>query len=201
MAGISKVQICNMALSNIGAGTIESIDEQSPSAKECKIWYDQALLETLEAYDWSFARKRVTLAPSTEDPPIDGRWAYRFLYPSDCLVARYIANPGGYTADAIPFTVEMNDEGEVKNILTNLEQPVMVYTFSQTTTTLFTRYFVKAFSYLLAHYVAYPLTKKRDVRSEMFDMYRLMISNAAASNANEGVDETPRDADTIRARA
>jgi len=107
MASISKVTIANFALGNIGArDSIESFDEASTAARQAKLWYDFSRVQALEGFDWSFARKRQALALIEEVPtgdPVAYEWAYRYQYPSDCVSARYIVNPAGKDADAVPL--------------------------------------------------------------------------------------------------
>lgn len=202
MADLSAVDIANMALSNIGASSvIESFDENSPAAKQCKLWYNIARKQTLEVFDFSFARKRVDLALSTEAAPSDGEWAYRFLYPSDCLAARKIANPVSYDSDDIPFVVEMDAEGAVKTILCNVYTPTLIYTFDQEDTALFSLHFCQAVAALLAHHIAYSLTKKRDLKAEQYNEWRLLLSAAEGANALESRTLPARDAEAVRARA
>src|SRR3546814_8520623 len=102
----SKVQICNMALSHIGSkSTIESVDEPSAAAQQCRLWYEMARRQALGAYNWTFARKRLALAIHNDDPP-EGLWNFRYQYPADCLKAREIENPGGPDMDAIKYEIE-----------------------------------------------------------------------------------------------
>ena len=68
MSVVSQVLIANMALSNIGTKSeIASLDENSVEAKQCKLWYDLSRKQALEAFDWGFARKRLTLALHADD--------------------------------------------------------------------------------------------------------------------------------------
>lgn len=197
---ISAVTICNMALSNIGTrSNIESLDEASAEAAQCKLWYDYARKQSLEAFDWNFARKRITLALDSEDA--DGiDWAYRYQYPADCLRARRIINPNGYTDDAVPFDVEISTDGQRKTIVTNLQDASLIYTFNQTREDFFEPLFVKALSHLLGSYVAYPLTTKEQVMSTQYQLYQQMLGFASMTNANEQVSETPRLPDWMRNR-
>lgn len=209
---IGKVQICNMALSHVGAGRIEALTENSAEAVECNTWYDHARLETLEAYDWNFARKRLVLSAHSEDPP-DGVWGFRYQYPTDCVRARYMENPtvvhqsivrGVPTQlvepDAIPFVVEMDDDGITKSILTDLDDATLVYTFDQKDTNAFSRAFITTLAYVVASYVAFPLTGKLNIKKEMNFLARLTLQNAAANNHNENVPRAPRESEFIRGR-
>lgn len=198
--GVSPVLIGNMALSHIGANsTIESLTENSAGAKQVNIWYQYARRQSLAAFDWNFARKRLLLALHSEAAP-SGDWSFRYQYPADCLVARAIVNPSGWTNDAVPFQVETNSTGDVRTILTNMEEATLAYTFDQQDTTLFSEFFVELLSYNLAAKIAQPITGKVQLKQLMMQTYQQMLAVAPAQNANEGVQRGPRDAEWIRAR-
>jgi len=197
---VSQVLIANMALSNIGTKSeIASLDENSVEAKQCKLWYDLSRKQALEAFDWGFARKRLTLALHADDAPED-RWAYRYQYPADCITARYIENPGGPTADAVPFEIELSDDGSTKSIVTDMEDAKLIYTFDQQQTGIFSLHFVETLSHLLASHIALKLTGKRSIKGDMIQAYRSLIRVAPAQNANEQIARAPREAESIRAR-
>ncbi len=213
MATISKVKIGNMALSNIGArSSIEDLTENTAEAQQINLWYDFARGEALESFDWSFARKRLTLALHADDPP-DGVWAYRYQYPADALVMRFIENPtntGSVEAintawdnngsDAVMYQVEVDDAKESKTILTNLESAVGVYTFDLQTTSLFSKLFIQTLAANLGYHIAMALTGKKDIRKEQYDRFLELLTFAPAANANEEVQKKPREAEWIRGR-
>jgi len=200
MAIISDVRIANMALSNVGAkSNIEAIGENSPEGTQTELWYDYSRLQTLAAFDWSFARKRQTLALHGDAAPA-AVWTYRYQYPSDCVVMRLMENPLGKQADAVPFEIEISDDG-TKSILTDLEDAVGIYTFDLTTTSLFSPHFVEALSHMLGAHISYAITGKREVKGDMISIFNALIVEAPAHNANEEQRPPPRDAEWIRARA
>ncbi len=211
MAGISAVMICNMALSHVGKGKIESLDEASAGARECKLWYDIARRTCLEAHDWNFARKRLAGALHSDAPA--GTWAFRYQYPSDCIALREIVNPLGgnepimapdgyrqYAPDPIPFAIEVSSDGSARTILTNMDQAVLVYTFNQLSTATFNSLFVDLLSYQLAHKIAFALTGKATLKDRMLENYAGLLRTAPIVNANEGMMAPPKDADWIRGR-
>jgi hypothetical protein len=200
MATLSKVRIANMALSNIGArSSIESFTENSSEAQQIDLWYDFSLLQTLEAFDWSFARKRQILALHS-DPAPDTEWCFRYQYPADCVSARYIVNPLGKDADPVPFSVETSVDGSVRTILTNQDVAELVYTFDLQTVSLFSPLFVKALAYALGANIAFALTAKTAIEEKMQDRFARTILLAPASNANEEQEDPPREAEWIRGR-
>lgn len=196
----SIVSIGNLALIALGnASLIESLSENSVEAKLINELYDQSRKQTLEAFDWSFARKRLVLSTHADDPP-DGVWAYRYQYPADCLAFRRIENPMGEEADAIPFTVEPGDDGTTKSILTDLNEAKGIYTFDQELVDLFSSHYVDTLAYSLAYKIAIPLTGSRALQSDMIQLYGAMIRAAPAVDTKEEQKDAPRDTDWIRGR-
>ncbi len=199
MTHISETKIANLALSHIGQrSTIESLEEESAEAGECDLWYDFSRTEALKAFNWTFARKRITLALHGDAAPDE--WGFRYQYPADCLVVRLVPNPAGPNADAVPYEVEISGDN-TKSILTNLESATAIYTFNQQTTEFFTPFFIKVLSYLLASYIAFALTGKRSLRADMVTKFDSEILKAPAHDANEGQKAPAREAEWIRARA
>lgn len=199
MATIDQVTICNMALTNIGASTIEAIDEGSPASNACQTWYAYSRLQALEVQDWNFARRRQTLTLIEEDP-VEGIWLYRYQYPSDCVFFRRIQNPLGDYVDPIPFEVEVDSDLNAKSILTNQETPQGVYTFDQTVTSIYSPLFVSLLSFALASNIAYTLTGKQEMRKTMVELFNGIAKSAPAANANEQMAEAPPDTEWITGR-
>lgn len=196
----SVVEICNMALSNIGSrSSIESLDEASAEGIQCKLWYNKARKQVLAALDWSFARKRLTLALHSEAADLID-WTFRYQFPSDCLQFRKLTNPDGRSADAVPFIIEMNSTGKEKTILTNLDTAQGVYTWDQQDVTVFDPMFEQALAFLIAHYICYTLVGSLPLKKEMLMNYGAMLRYAEATDANQHMDPPPREAEWVRGR-
>ncbi len=208
MAEISDVIIANMALTHIGAeNDIESLEEETVEAKAIKTWYDFSLQQSLEAFDWSFARRRVVLTlhadviSTTSQQPLAGVWGFRYKYPVDCVVLRKLQHPNAPPDNALPYHIELNLDGTEKTIVTNVENAVAVFTFIQTAANLYTPGFVLALSFALAANIAFTLTGKLSIKKAITNDFILAINIAAANMLNEEVEKPPRDADWIRDRA
>ena len=199
--------IANMALSHVGASDIESLDEDSSEANQVRVFYDICRRQTLEAFDWTFARRRQEIAlhgdiiSEIADDPMAGVCGFRYQYPADALVIRKIQNPNAPPDDDFPFDIELSLDGETKSILTNIESAVVVYTQDIEDTGLFSALFSLALSYLLASLIAYPLGKKEKVVARVIRSYDISVRNAAANDANERMPAPERDADWIRGRS
>lgn len=194
MAAVDKTEIANLALSHLhDKGLIENVDtEESTQAKTAKAWYNPARRQALAEMDMGFARKRLALATHGEDAPED-EWAFRYQYPADCIQPRYIKNPLGRKKPPIPFEIEQADDGTM-SIVTGVENAVLVYTRDAEDPTFFTPHFVLALSYLLAHYMAGPLSGKPSLKDKALANYILAIGTGGALEANvtaKGTDEQP----------
>lgn len=197
--GVSKTSIVNLALSNLRQdAVVENVDtEQSQEAVVARTWYDPARRQALSDYDWSFARKRLTLATHADDAP-EEEWAYRYQYPADCLAPRRIVHPIGVKENAVPFDTETSSG--TLSIVTNQEDACLVYTYDLVDATQFSPHFVTALSFLLAWYMAGPLTARDKIKLEMIQSYNLMVELAGVHNFNQAVDREPRDPSWIRNR-
>ena len=194
------VPVANMALSHLGLTTkIEAADEDSVAASEMRSFWDHARKQTLKAYDWGFARKRITLETDTEAPPDE--WAYRYKYPVNCIAIRRIINPLGEDAAPIPYLLELNETGERNTILTNAEEARARITFANPPVELYSPHFELCISHLLAHYTAVALTGKRAYQKDQGDLYRANIVVAGAHDAREDREPERKDAEWITARA
>ncbi len=183
MAVIDKTQIANLALSHIrDKSVLENVEtDTSTQGKSANLWYDPARRQALADFDHGFARRRLALAVHGDDPPAE--WAFRYQWPSDCIQPRRIQNPLGRGFPPIPFEIEQSDDG-TRCILTDAEEAVLVYTRDVEDPTFFTPHFVLAHSYLLAHYIAGPLTGKTKVQNKMIENYNNASNTGAAHEAN-----------------
>jgi hypothetical protein len=77
-----SISVCNIALSEVRAGSIVSPDEGSPEANACSIHYDECLQTLLEYHDWGFAKTRTALAALALNDRSD-QWLYAYEAPDD----------------------------------------------------------------------------------------------------------------------
>lgn len=197
---ISDVIIGNMALSFVGAkrSIVTALTDDNAGAEAVNLWYEYARLSTLEAYNWSFARRRLTLAVHADAPPDE--WAFRYTYPSGIVAVRKIWNPLGEHADAVPYDIEQVAAGTARCILTNMEDAIAICTADVTATSLFSPTFVLAFARKIAEHIAPTLTNKDSVQNAQTQHFNLLIRQAADLDAQQAVKAPPRDADWIRGR-
>lgn len=198
---VTEVQIAKFALSRIGGENIESFDpvEDSTESHQVALWYHHCRRETLELFDWTFARKRVALALDSNAAP-DGVWVYRYQYPADAVVVRSIQNPAGRAADPVPFDIELPTSPEVETILTDAADAIAIYTANIILPALMPPSFVNAFSLTLASKLMHSIRGDDVLKKEVREEYTQMIILAGNLNFKQGRDHLPREASWIEGR-
>jgi len=221
----SVVDICNIALSHIGAeGQVASIDppDGSVEAGLCARFYPIARKEMLEDQAWSFARRRVVLT-AVDNP--SGVWAYAYAAPSGIINAlrvlrlKYINDasllwPAGsyltYNFDWQAVDELFTERGsalfEIEDgvLLTNEPEATLLYTVDVTDPTKFSAKFTSALGMCLASYLAGPIIKGADgmtIGTKWRQAAYNMSASAAASNANSANEVATHVAEHIRARS
>lgn len=92
MAFASKTQLCNLALAELSARRINSIDaDETVEAKACRLHFDHVVDTLLRRHQWSFASARKTLSQVSGFTSTE--WATAWQLPSDFV--RLIRIPSG----------------------------------------------------------------------------------------------------------
>ena len=183
----TNTDIANMALTFVGAKSITNMeDERSPEAALSRRFFDLSRQAELEVFDWSFARRFQTLAPSPDVSP-DTRFTGVYILPVDCLSPRNI-EPFSQTRP-IPYQIFQNEAGQ-RLILTSQPDPVLRYTFDQKNPGVLTTNFVLALSHRLASYIAYSRTNKQSVREA-----ELLLAKEARQLAQANDGNTAQESD------
>jgi hypothetical protein len=209
----SKIEICNLALSEIGSDTIVSLDDNAKEARLCRLYFDRTRDRLLRSHDWNFARKRQDLALLSDTY---SKWTYAYAYPSDCICVREIYNGnaessyanGLYNRDASRFRATLKVEYEIatdsdkdqKLILTDYPEAELIYTSRVTNPTLWDEGFVDAMVYLLAARLAVPLHDDKTLQLRLVQQAAAAVRAAQADNANEEHTPPDDDGDFVRAR-
>lgn len=192
----SEVDVCNLALGHLGdEAQVLAIKppDGSVQSKHCGRFYPIARDQLLESHPWSFATKRVTLAPNavTTEP-----WSFAYALPSKCLRALAVLLPSQCDdADGDDFIIEVDADG-VKVLYTNVEQATLRYIELVDDTTKYTPGFVGALARLLASYLAGPILKGvtgMKVAQEHLRLFLLEAATARAADSNAAKRSNYRD--------
>jgi hypothetical protein len=167
----SVVQICNIALSNIGEQRITALTDNNERARLCNLRYDDVRDAVLRSYPFKCAVQRVELALSADTPA----WGYtkKFALPADCLRVLDIEN---YFEDY---------EIEGRFIVTDATQIKLKYIYRVEDPNQFDSLTIQAIALKLASELAEALTGRADLRDRMLAKYLQVISEARGVDSQE----------------
>lgn len=196
----SAAAICNLALIRVGQRDfIDSLQEATLAAQVAAACYDLTRDALLEAFDWSFARRRAVLGRLTLTRT---EYAYTYALPADCVIARYIEGTRTYAGDwdfpspmpttpGIPFATELNDDGTLRIVVTDDVAPTLVYTSRVTSPGLFSPLFTQALAWALAVEFVTALPVKPELAARAIQQAQQSLLVAEASAANEATADVP----------
>ena len=161
----SEVQICNLALSNLGdRGNITSFRTSDGSRQSdlCAKFYDLALNVVLQRHPWDFSIRRTSPTKATTDRT---EWLYSFLLPDDfvgvlAVLPKDPRDDVSFMGRATPleYAIEL-DANYTRRIYCNQDDIVLRYHARVTDPNFYSEMFVQALSWKLATLLAGPLIK------------------------------------------
>jgi len=197
----SVVEICNLALSQIRSGSINSLEDPSVQAQQCKLHYASARDKVLSDFDWGFNNSTKALQLLT------GRvfgWAFAWQYPNDCLHINRLrrdeedVEPDSNRARLDPRLQLLNQTSRVdyaikyldgqKVIVTNENNLYMDYRAKVTDVTLYSSDLRMVIAYLLGAHLAISLAGMKDgrvMRADLMAMYDAFQREEKAEAANQ----------------
>lgn len=225
------VTVNNIALAEVGNRTsINSLDDNTPAANVASLFYSPKTKALLRAANWDFARKQVTLTlfksvtvngvASSNPPP--SPFQYSYIYPADCLKARFIVPspqnvPAGVplttgvstlslpqsTVTKIPFVVgsDISDGQPIKTIMTNLPNAQLVYTQDLSLVPdMWDDLFLTAETAMLAAYFINALARNQAQMNAQIAIAKNALDQARAINANEAITNADHVPDFLAVR-
>lgn len=178
---MTDTDICNMALSHIGKGTIANRQEGLEDARACDLFYEPARREILREFPWGFAHRLERLALA--DVTIPG-WEYVYGWPDKCLKLNKLVDEVAYPCEREPFDI-VNVNAGTKLIVTNLEQAYADYVWDVEDLNLWDDVALQAFSHLLASKITVRLTGNPQMSQQEYQLYKLGIQSAQLQDARE----------------
>ncbi len=196
---MSKVQICNEALQNIGADDyITSLTEDTPNAIECNLRYDTARKALLRMHPWNFAIKRVALNKEVSTPAFN--FANQFTLPSDFikvvltgLEERYsssYAQPYSETFEVsnVPSRIGPdNYKIEGRKLLSNSATAELVYVADIEDTVEFDAVFTQLLARYLGGLIAYKIVGSKSERDQQFAIFKEELAEYQSIDSQEGI--------------
>jgi hypothetical protein len=191
----STIEICNLALTKLGAARITSLADDSKQAQALSAIYDSARDAELAAHPWSFAITRAAL-PASSTAPAFG-WARAFPLPADCLHLVQVGDSFSYY-DSDTAGAGFDVEGGA--VLTDATSPLLIrYTYRVTNSGLFPPLFVQSLACRLAFELAEELTQNLSKREAAWAERKEAIREAKRANVIERPPQTVPDLSWVRA--
>lgn len=176
----SDVDICNKALQELGQPRITSLGDNSKAARACNFAYELVRDALLRKHIWSFAIKRVILAPDN-NAPVFGP-GYQFELPTDYLKLHPDNETTDWKIEGRKLVTNDGDTAEVRYIA-RIED-----------TGLFDATFVEALSFKIAFEICEEMTQSKTLLDRMEQYVDKSIAEAKQAGAIETVsDEAPED--------
>ena len=171
----TEVDICNVALTNLGEAKIVSLTEASERARMCNLRFPDVRDAVLRSHPWNCATKRVQLSRSTTTPAFG--YLYQYSLPSDYL--RILG-----TNDALN-----SYQIEGKYLLTDETTIYIKYVSRVSDASELDPNLVESIGIRLAWELAEPLTGRIELKREMWAKYQSVIAEARGIDASEGIPD------------
>ena len=173
----SKVAICNLALTELGANIITSLDasDTSKEADTCRAVYDLILDEVLEAHHWDFAKTWVALALDAGYTSIDEIYEYAYEKPADFIRFSRLESKSN------------NFEVRGSSIVSNVEDLEIEYIWRVVDPTQYPSHFIMAFVARLKASLVTPIARKGTKSIDYLRVYEeLVLPRAKMLDAQQG---------------
>lgn len=177
---ISKIDICNLALAQLGQSPISSLEQENEKARRLKLFYAPVRDEVLRTHNWAFAGVEEPLVLLEEQPDLQGNFIYK--YPSQALFIRSVLDTGH---NRLAFQEAFRPELHSRVLLVRSLQALAQYTYRIVDENLFDAAFIKSFSLALACDLAVALTADTQLAAQLLQKYTLSLEEARRSNTAE----------------
>lgn len=173
----SKVDLCNFALSRLGASTITSLADATTEANLCNLMFDILAQEVMMEGAWSSTIIRTDLALTTTTPSFG--FTSEFQLPVDPKSLKVLQ-----VNESAPGATEFVIESD--KLLTNLDAIKIKYVGFLTDTEEWDTMLTRAFISRLASELAYPITGSDTKTLSEFERYQLFLKQGLALDGQQG---------------
>lgn len=173
----SVIDICNLAINDLGGNPISDLDEDSKEARLCKDAYEPTLREILASHKWNLAAKWAVLAEDAGYSILDSRYTYAYTQPAD-----FVRMWRGDDRDT-----RYSKTG--KRILSSTETLTIKYVYFNNDPSTYPPLFVIALASLLKHKLSIPLAKRGSKKTNWYQLYLIDLGNAQLADAQESNED------------
>ena len=185
----SEVDICNIALNNLGASNITALTEDSKPGRLCNQRYEFVRDTVFRAHPWNCLIRRVELAQDSDTPAFG--FTYQYTLPADPYCLRVLTLWTGTTnSDEAAY-----DDGgtmfmiEVRKLLTNVSTAKIIYLARVTDPNEYDSLLIETISARLAAELCYAITGSAAMLAPMIATYEAKLKEARFVDAGEGMPD------------
>ena len=198
----STVDIANIALNNIGASNITSLDENSKAARVINQRYESVRDAVFRAHPWNCLINRASLAQETTTPAFG--YTYQYSLPTNPFCLRVLEFSNGslsYPQDNIT-----NNTGgpvfviEGRKLLTDEGSAQIKYVGRITDPQQYDASLIEALAARLSAEVCYAITGSTSMVQIQTSLYEAKINEARFNDATEGATQRLEASDFIESR-
>lgn len=173
----SKVQICNLALTRIGASTITSLSDGTRESNICNTIYEDIAEEVMSEGEWSTCTFRQTLNQTTNTPTYE--YTYEYQLPTNPRWLKFIEISGDRLND-LEYAIEED------KLLTNESTVKCKYIGYLEDTSKYGPYLKAAIVSRLAHELSYSITGSGTNSDRLYQRYQLDLRKGLALDGQQG---------------
>lgn len=181
----SEITICTNALLQLGSQPISAFDDGSDNALLCSNLWPQTRDGVLRSHPWNRAVKRVSLAPSANEPI----WGYAFAFdlPGDLLTILEVDTRGDHKVEGTQILAD--------------ENPLLIkYTYRNENVPSYDALLIEALTWAMMAVLAYPITKSTTKSTEINAIYLTRLRLARTVDAQEDSPDQMGDSQLNTAR-
>ena len=179
---MSDVGIVNLALTKLGAKTINALTDDTENARVANAIFEQVRDAELAAYPWNFAIRRDSLAASATTPAFE--YDLQYPVPSDFLRLYALYDYPVQFPTEDPFFAIESDANDGLCILTNQTAPLYIrYIAKITDSSKFDPLFVQALACSIALTLCDRLTQHQGKKEQIAGEYQNWLAKARRVDA------------------
>lgn len=193
----TEIDICNVALSVLGARTIVSLGEDSFEGDLCRTFYPQSRDKIMRSHTWNCATTRKSLNALLDAPlEMAGDFTKQFPIPPDSLRILEL----NFDDPHERWKIELSPNSNSKVILCNSPTLICKYIKQITDTSLFDSLLVEAIEFDLMGKLAIPIKGSEALHTKYMEMADAKIAEARTLDGMEGTTEAFQSNEILAAR-
>ncbi len=173
----SKVGLCNIALTRLGADVIASLTSGTREASICNVLFDELAKEVMAEGAWTSATFRASLNKISTAPEFgfDSRFQLPVSPKSLKVLSINELSPGSY-----------NYKVEGDNLLINASSVKIEYIGEVTDTESYDEYLKQSIVSKLTSELAYPLTGNTGLAKSLWEKYKVELKENLSKDGQQG---------------